>query len=450
MIRCLRCIQPIHIVTFLGPFPTTTADYMQTRCYCEKCHGTLVPFQTKLNHQRKQLKIKTISEQIQRKNEVFSVAQHIAGPSSLASPACLPISSGISALPLEVSPPDTSNELGSIAHASFLDSDLDSFTNNISDLAPAGLSNAVDVNPEYVDVHESDYVYEDVDDFLDEDTPLDDKGNHSEPTPPISPPVSDPTEDNPDPFLVEPCNRQHTANHEEVGLPAHLLAVYTIVTWLHFQFHLPRVACSAVLAFLAVLFRFFDLGIVPPFVTLQSATRALGVDPGIELLSVCPKCRGVYPSSSSRHMQETCTACHIPLFLPEHTRQGNLRPVKVPVIKYPYLPLSDQIVSILKTPGVEALLDEWRTKPRKLGEYADIFDGRMCRLKLRAPDGSLFFSNRSHENNGPDNELRIGVNLGVDWYASWLDSFDLDNSALGFPIFVVTSHHPTRRVPPRF
>ncbi len=40
----------------------------------------------------------------------------------------------------------------------------------------------------------------------------------------------------------------------------------------------------------------------------------------------------------------------------------------------------------------------------------------MCHLKLRAPNGTLFFSNLPYEKNGPGGELRIGVNLGVDWY----------------------------------
>ena len=120
-----------------------------------------------------------------------------------------------------------------------MNSDLDSFINDISDLAPAGLSSTVDVNFEYIDIYKGDYIYEDVDDFLNKDTPLDnadlaDKGNHFKLIPLISPPVCDPTEDNPDPFLVKPCNRQYTANHEEVELPAHLLAVYMIVAWLHF------------------------------------------------------------------------------------------------------------------------------------------------------------------------------------------------------------------------
>jgi len=70
---------------------------------------------------------------------------------------------------------------------------------------------------------------------------------------------------------------------------------------------------------------------------------------------------------------------------------------------------------VLKTPGVEALLDGWWVKPCRPGEYTDIFDGNVCHLSLKAPDGNLFFSNHPHENNGPNGELRIGVNLGVNW-----------------------------------
>jgi hypothetical protein len=399
---------------------------MLTRCFCEKCHGTLIPIQTKLNHERKQLKTKTISEQLQRKNELLPVAQHTAGPSSLASPVHLRLPSGTSApFPEVPGPSGTSDEPGSLAQASISVSDLDGFTNVFYDTFPGIPSGAGDVNPEYV---HDDYDFPDEDALLD-DADLGDEGDHSI-TESLRPLVSDSTEDSPDPFVVErieSCGRQGTANLQEPDLPTHLLVVYTMITWLHFQFHLPHVACNAVLAFLALLFRFFKLGILPPFVTLPSAIRALGADPGIQLLAVCPSCRLVYPSSGSKHVQETCTACHIPLFLSEHTKQGNCRVIRTPVIKYPYLPLSDQILSVLKTPGIEALLDDWRTKPRKSGEYGDIFDGRMCRLKLRAPDGSLFFSNHPHEIKGPSNELRIGVNLGVDWCVLCLTSSDLSN-----------------------
>jgi len=227
-----------------------------------------------------------------------------------------------------------------------------------------------------------------------------------------SPLPSEPSEDDPNPFVVEPTT-QSTANVEQI--PDHLLVIYAVVSWLHLQFLLPRVACNALLVILAHLLTFFDLTIITPFITLQSVTRTLGLDPTIQVLSVCPNCREVYPSAASKHIQETCIACKVGLFRSDQTRKGNQHITKIPLIKYPYFPLSDQIATVLKTPGVEALLDGWRVKPRRPGEYTDIFDGNICCLSLKAPDSNLFFSNHPHENNGPNGELHIGVNLGVDW-----------------------------------
>jgi len=214
---------------------------------------------------------------------------------------------------------------------------------------------------------------------------------------------SDHAEDNPDPFVIDHHIRQSTPDLQE--LPDHVVIIYAMVSWLHLQFSLSRIACNAVLAILVYLLALLNPNIPHPFVTLQSATRSLGVDAHIELLAVCPTCRDVFPSALSKHAQEACPACNVPLFLSDHTKRGNQRAKKVPVIKYPYLSLSDQIESILKVPGVEALLDEWRIKPRRLGEYTDIFNGDMCRNILKAPDGLLFFSNLPHERAGPKGEL---------------------------------------------
>src|SRR5229473_586390 len=385
---------------------------MRTRCFCDKCHGTYVSLQTKLNHERKQLKAETISEQLERKcyRDILPAEQHGARPSSssVVSPVDLHPPSGISTHSTDISGPSgVSDGPGSLGPASTLASALDVFNHLGYDTTLAIFSNADDVNPEYVP--------KDNVDFPDEDSHLEDadlrEGGDQSIT--LTPPMSIPTEDDVDPFVVEPRYRPGTVNHQDSETPEHLLVVYTMVSWLHFQFHLPRAACNAVLAFLALLFRFFSLAITPPFISLQSATRALGVDPLVELLAVCPQCKGVYPSSSSRYMQDMCSACHIPLFLLDHMRQGNRCTIKTPVIKYSYLPLMDQIAAILKVPGMESLLDDWRIKPRNPGEYGNIFDGRMCWEKLKAPDGTLFFSNCPHEQNGPDNKLQIGINLGV-------------------------------------
>lgn len=224
----------------------------------------------------------------------------------------------------------------------------------------------------------------------------------------------EPEEDTPDPFMSEEgTTADPYTNHQ--GVPPHLLTIYAVVSWLHLQFHLPRVACNALLTIFACMLLVISPAIDRPFVTLQSCTRVLGVDPVIQTLPVCPSCHDVFPPAGSLHTMDTCITCNIPLFLPAQTKRGIQRAVKTPVIKYPYLALSDQIKSILKIPGVESLLDTWRSKPRRAGEYTDIFDGDMCRSKLKGPDGKIFFSNLPTEKLGPNGELRIGINLGLDW-----------------------------------
>ncbi|KAG0701855.1 hypothetical protein DFH29DRAFT_999846 [Suillus ampliporus] len=201
-------------------------------------------------------------------------------------------------------------------------------------------------------------------------------------------------------------------------VPPHLLTIYALSLGCISNFTCREAACNALLAVLACLLLAISPSIETPFITLQSSNRVLGVDAPILTLPVCPVCRNVYPSASSRLSHDECTDCNVPLFLPSQTKRGNDRSTKTPIVKYPYLPLSEQIKSMLKIPGLEAILDDWRSKPRSVGTYTDIFDGDMCRKKLKDPDGKLFFSNSPGEKSGPNDELRIGVNLGIDWQLS--------------------------------
>jgi len=116
-----------------------------------------------------------------------------------------------------------------------------------------------------------------------------------------SPLPSEPSEDDPNPFVVEPTT-QSTANVEQIL--DYLLVIYAVVLWLHLQFSLPCVACNALLMILAHLLMFFDPTIITPFITLQSVTRTLGLDPTIQVLPVCPNCQEVYLSTASKHIQE--------------------------------------------------------------------------------------------------------------------------------------------------
>jgi hypothetical protein len=180
-------------------------------CFCDTCHGAIVPLRTKLNYQRKQLKTETITEQIQQRCEALPALSHSAGPFSLTSPAHLCPLSGISARPIDIPGSfGTSDRPGLLAQASTLVSALNDLTHVIYDttLGIASSTSAINVNPEYV--------YEDPINFPDIDSPLDnidlgDKGDHL-----ITPGTlrlnSTMTEDNPDPFMVEHHNRQGTVN----------------------------------------------------------------------------------------------------------------------------------------------------------------------------------------------------------------------------------------------
>ncbi|KAL4073275.1 hypothetical protein V8B97DRAFT_2023066 [Scleroderma yunnanense] len=177
-------------------------------------------------------------------------------------------------------------------------------------------------------------------------------------------------EDNLDLFQMDDNSRSCT-NFEDLSVQlTYLLIIYMMMTWLHLQWHLPCAACNAVLSILSCLVFALCPTLLALFVTLPSAMKV--------------------------H-----STCKIPLFLPDQTKHGLLHSKKIPCVKYPYLPLSDQIQSILTIPGVE-------------DHYSDIFDGDICQTKLKALDGSLFFANGPQDSHGPNGELQISITLGID------------------------------------
>ncbi|KIK80424.1 hypothetical protein PAXRUDRAFT_158727 [Paxillus rubicundulus Ve08.2h10] len=62
-----------------------------------------------------------------------------------------------------------------------------------------------------------------------------------------------------------------------------------------------------------------------------------------------------------------------------------------------------------------SILNQLQQKLWTPDKYTDIFDGSMCFIQLKGPDGKLFFSNLPDGKSGPNSKLCIGVNLGVDW-----------------------------------
>jgi hypothetical protein len=195
------------------------------------------------------------------------------------------------------------------------------------------------------------------------------------------------------------------------ALLPHLLTIYCVVSWLHTQFHLPRSACDALLTIWLIFLTFIAPTLEPPMVTLKAVNSALGLsDVPIHVLAVCPGCREVFPGSS--HTATQCSQCESDIFGEVPT--AGRRKSRIPLIRYPYLSISEQLASILALPGVEDIMDDWRTVERKPGLYQDVFDGRIAK-EMKGPDEKHFFSNKKGEEKGPNGELRLGLTWGVDW-----------------------------------
>ena len=208
--------------------------------------------------------------------------------------------------------------------------------------------------------------------------------------------------DDPDPFLVPPPDDNSTAFTQ---LHDVILAICTVVTWLNVVHHVARVPCDVLMRFLSwILLRLGrpDLAHMCP-TTVKTAARRLGIDVNVHNLPVCPSCKEVYPSQNA---PADCVLCGTALW---RTTKS-----KIPAIKYPYSPLQEHLERVLVQPGMEDMLDSWRTVPRDPNKLVDIFDGRVTQ-ELVGPDGQRFFRNGEGDAHGPDGELRIGLMWGIDW-----------------------------------
>ncbi|KZT30202.1 hypothetical protein NEOLEDRAFT_1127120 [Neolentinus lepideus HHB14362 ss-1] len=83
--------------------------------------------------------------------------------------------------------------------------------------------------------------------------------------------VSEPAEDINDPFHDAHCISE-APSVDIQDLQPHLLCIYALVSWLHLQFHLPRIACNAVLAIIACLLYFVSPNIEAPYITLKAVS----------------------------------------------------------------------------------------------------------------------------------------------------------------------------------
>jgi hypothetical protein len=175
----------------------------------------------------------------------------------------------------------------------------------------------------------------------------------------LVPLVNDLSDSIPNPFYPDPTLFHNWSPFtSNTMLPLYLVVVYVTVTWLDLQWHLPRAACNALLSIFTFLLIILLPQLKAPFLTLQSATNTLQLDPPVFLLPVCPQCLDVFPAAGSLHTQDSCLTCSINLFLPDKTKRGKNWANKILCFKYPYLSLSQQIQSLLAIPGLENALDE--------------------------------------------------------------------------------------------
>ncbi|KAI0668702.1 hypothetical protein C8Q78DRAFT_1097701 [Trametes maxima] len=221
----------------------------------------------------------------------------------------------------------------------------------------------------------------------------------------------------PDPFLPPYNARPKSPDLRQI--PAHLLCIYAFVPWAHLQFNLPIVASNALLLCFAVVITLVSPSTSTPFLTLKKVNELMGLDIPFQVLAVCSRCKAVYSGSESSPTRCSTVGCDTPLFKDARSSsRWYQRGLRVPLIKYPYLSLSEQIEHLLQVQGMEELLERWRTKSRKPGVYHDIFDGSVAQ-NLLAPDGHPFF--KKPEESDSSNELRIGLQWAVDWF-SYLQS----------------------------
>ncbi|TFY72264.1 hypothetical protein EVG20_g747 [Dentipellis fragilis] len=200
-----------------------------------------------------------------------------------------------------------------------------------------------------------------------------------------------------------------------ISTPTPVYLLYLLVSWLHTACKLAFPACAAVLIVIGQILGSSGVALENrPYKTLASVMSNLGIEPTFQILPVCPSCLEVYPAS--RAGDSTCDRCDTPLFR-RIKRLDRRRPhaedTLRPFLQFPTKGIEAQLHEILAVPGMEDILEGWRSKTHSPGEYQDNFDGRICH-EVKGPDDRIFFENPLLP--GCD-ELRIGLTLGVDWFS---------------------------------
>lgn len=213
--------------------------------------------------------------------------------------------------------------------------------------------------------------------------------------------------------------------------------LYILVSWLHTHFHLPFVACNAVLIVVYNILHLAGSSLSSTYYrTLPSVIDHLNVEPKFLALPVCPGCQRLFPPSTDPNIP--CPFCKSPIFMPtiSNTKKSTKTSHR-PLLQFPYKSLESQLRDILEADGMEEAAEAWRLKERRAGVYRDMFDGEICK-ELPGPDGEPFFQNPLP----PDNtELRIALTQGVDWF-SYLRSLIAPSHSSGPMTFNIANFEP--------
>ena len=189
----------------------------------------------------------------------------------------------------------------------------------------------------------------------------------------------------------------------------------TLVAFVYIQFNVPFRACNLILYVLNALF--LTLRVLPIETsmptTLQTVMSRLELEDRFLVFPVCSKCHRFF--NCTIPADSTCPDCDTPLFRPTDDFlfsriPGRKAPPPLPELCAPLQNLSSLLAEFLSRPGMEEVVGSyWKKRPRKAGFRCDIMDGDPWQT-LKGPNGKLFF-----DPNDQTEELRIGVNLGIDW-----------------------------------
>ena len=135
------------------------------------------------------------------------------------------------------------------------------------------------------------------------------------------------------------------------------------------------------------------------------------------ILPICPKCNDVYPPDPTGNI--ACPRCNIQLY-PEDLGQPHepkaMRQVHVPTYKLTMLLLSVQIEAFLNVQGIEADMDQWRSVGQPRNVYMNVTNAQVWN-ELLDHEGKYFFWTEEADGRrtGPNNEIRLGVHMAIDW-----------------------------------